>query len=1619
MEKVKLSDLTRKSLSADLASADYLPFNDADQGTDATRAVTIGAMDSFFKHNVNHLARTAVSGALMPSINTTTLSGANFRSSAGVIANSLTAVSIDVGNLSASNLHANNSVSATTVSGRNVMATTLYGTLKGNVDTDSGTSSFGNVHIDGDLRVFGSTVTTSAQNLSVRDPIIEVAKDQTAPEVDFGILGNRGSSNNSAVIFDESADQWTVVYTTDDATTSGNITIASYADFRAHGGIFTGVSGDGSNLTSINAAQVGINSLAELSASGDLADADNFIIYDTNATANKKVGLDTIKSFINATAGVDTDQARSAVSGSDMVRLLSTTITGTNIRGTNIETSVLSGTQIFGAGSNITALNATQLTSGSIPDARVPSSNVTQHQSSLALATSQITSGTFADARIASSNVTQHQGDLTLATSQITSGTLADARVAASNVTQHQASLTILKSQVTDFDFFARTAVTGTAAFQATQYVGTVYANLSGDASAVSGLTTGQIPSLATSKITSGTFANARIAESNVTQHEAALTVLKSQVTDFDFFARSAVTGTAAFQASKYVGTVYANLSGDASAVSGLTSGQIPSLAAGKITSGTFADARIAESNVTQHQAALSLAATQLASGSIPDARVPASNVTQHQASLTITKSQVTDFDFFARTAVTGTAAFQASKYVGTVYANLSGNASAVSGLTSSQIPSLAADKITSGTLGADRIPSLATSKITSGTFADARIASSNVTQHQGDLTVTKAQLTDFDFFARTAVTGTSSFQATQYVGTVYGNLSGDASAVSGLAASQIPSLATSKITSGTFANARVAESNVTQHEAALTILKSQVTDFDFFARTAVSGSLMPVSNLTTLSAANIRSTAGAIFNTVTAATLQVGGLDTDGTLSAGNLHADNSVSATTVSGRNVMATTLFGTLNGQVNTDLDIGSGTSNFGNVHIEGDLRVHGNTVTTSAQNLSVRDPIIEVAKDQTAPEVDFGILGNRGSAQNSGVIYDESADQWSVIFTTDDATTSGNITIASYADFKAHGGIFVGVSGDGSNVTGIAAGNIGSGTLNNARVAESNVTQHQSALSIAATQLASGSIPDARVPASNVTQHQAALTVTKSQLTDFDLFARTAVTGTPVFFAKNYAGTVYANLSGDASAVSGITAGQIPNLDTGKLTSGTLADARVAESNVTQHQAALSLAATQLTSGSIPNARVPSSNVTQHQASLTIAKTQVTDFDFFARSAVTGAAAFQAVGYVGTVYANLSGDASAVSGLTSSQIPSLAADKITSGTLGADRIPSLATSKITSGTFADGRIAESNVTQHQAALTIGKTQVTDFDFFARTAVTGTAAFQASQYVGTVYANLSGNASAVSGLTSGQIPSLATSKITSGTFADARIAESNVTQHQAAISIATSQIGSGTLANARVAESNVTQHQAALTILKSQVTDFDEFARTAVSGSNIVKLTTTTLSGSNIRGDNVESSSVSGTDVFAGNGVYIGGTAAANRLDAYNEGTWTPAFTLGSGSVGYATQSGAFTRIGNLVYATFEIELNSNSSADGAMTIGGLPVAAANSTGGVGVGGLVVKHMKFETARSELPSVVNVNLRVVKNTQTAQIVFSDDSVDVFEATGASLSSDTVIQGSFFYQA
>jgi len=90
--------------------------------------------------------------------------------------------------------------------------------------------------------------------------------------------------------------------------------------------------------------------------------------------------------------------------------------------------------------------SASDLTSGTIPDARVPSSAITQHQTDItgtgALNAGSITSG-FGDINIGTSTFSGNGSGLTnLSATQLTSGTIPDARIQASGVTQHQGSIT-------------------------------------------------------------------------------------------------------------------------------------------------------------------------------------------------------------------------------------------------------------------------------------------------------------------------------------------------------------------------------------------------------------------------------------------------------------------------------------------------------------------------------------------------------------------------------------------------------------------------------------------------------------------------------------------------------------------------------------------------------------------------------------------------------------------------------------------------------------------------------------------------------------------------------------------------------------------------------------------------------------------------------------------------------------------------------------------------------------------------------------------------------------------------------------------------------------------------
>ena len=85
----------------------------------------------------------------------------------------------------------------------------------------------------------------------------------------------------------------------------------------------------------------------------------------------------------------------------------------------------------------------------------------------------------------------------------------------------------------------------------------------------------------------------------------------------------------------------------------------------------------------------------------------------------------------------------------------------------------------------------------------------------------------------------------------------------------------------------------------------------------------------------------------------------------------------------------------------------------------------------------------------------------------------------------------------------------------------------------------------------------------------------------------------------------------------------------------------------------------------------------------------------------------------------------------------------------------------------------------------------------------------------------------------------------------------------------------------------------------------------------------------------------------DLFLGGGVYLGGTLTANKLDDYEAGAFTPAYSAGGGfSATYAKQIGNYTKIGNKVTCWLTLFTNTVSLTSAAnLTISGLPFVAAS--------------------------------------------------------------------------
>ena len=85
----------------------------------------------------------------------------------------------------------------------------------------------------------------------------------------------------------------------------------------------------------------------------------------------------------------------------------------------------------------------------------------------------------------------------------------------------------------------------------------------------------------------------------------------------------------------------------------------------------------------------------------------------------------------------------------------------------------------------------------------------------------------------------------------------------------------------------------------------------------------------------------------------------------------------------------------------------------------------------------------------------------------------------------------------------------------------------------------------------------------------------------------------------------------------------------------------------------------------------------------------------------------------------------------------------------------------------------------------------------------------------------------------------------------------------------------------------------------------------------------------------------------NLYLSGGVYLGGTGAANHLDDYEEGTFTPviAGTTTSGTGIYTIQQGKYIKVGNMVYVSIRLGWSAHTGT-GNMLLDGLPNLASST-------------------------------------------------------------------------
>ena len=243
----------------------------------------------------------------------------------GTVTNAMLAGSITNAKLAGSITNAKLSNSSITVSdGSNTSDISLGSTVtfaatanETTVSESSGTVTIGivdsptiggNLTVTGNLTVNGTTTTLSTTNSVISDKLIELSTGTSGtPSGDIGLVGERGSSANVFIGFDESADEFTVGTGTFTGASTGDLSITKGTFSSAGNRIY-----NGSNYVALVSPSLGGN--VTLTLPSNDGDANQLLATDgsgnlsfISATAASGAGLSDISDDSSPSLGGDLD----------------------------------------------------------------------------------------------------------------------------------------------------------------------------------------------------------------------------------------------------------------------------------------------------------------------------------------------------------------------------------------------------------------------------------------------------------------------------------------------------------------------------------------------------------------------------------------------------------------------------------------------------------------------------------------------------------------------------------------------------------------------------------------------------------------------------------------------------------------------------------------------------------------------------------------------------------------------------------------------------------------------------------------------------------------------------------------------------------------------------------------------------------------------------------------------------------------------------------------------------------------------------------------------------------------------------------------------------------------